>query len=289
MNAYNVLKRKLPKQIDECFFNTLIKEFRESYFKENKYYERIANDWIPTDFIDELLNGEFGTGLYTDLHKIQYRDEMRDVHANVSSFVHHTVYKIWRKNKNLRTRYNAIKEFCKVRKRDFNTTAIHIAEYKAMEQVLHFLIRAKDRLYQKRFIPPKEIVNPKKIIASIIEFENKFCKGMPIKFAIEHFKVFIEKNNNYGKRFLTEEQFISFLKRAFLNDNSVGKTTLNVGSREKSFVVKRFYEFYTLAANRFENTSQCRDKYIMLLTDNFDNWSYNEIKNNFKNKTKRNW
>jgi len=141
-----------------------------------------------------------------------------------------------------------------------------------------------------------EIINETKPTESFDEIlkeiegkQNEFCKAMPLKFAIDHFIVFTQKTSKNGELFLSKEQFISFLKRALLSETDFEKIYLNVGSREKSFVVKRFYEFYSQASSKFENTIQCKDKYIRFVTDNFANWDYDNLKDNFNGKAKGQW
>jgi hypothetical protein len=53
-------------------------------------------------------------------------------------------------------------------------------------------------------------------------------------------------------------QLKSFIQKAFLNEKDIKKITLNFSSGEKSFVVKRFYEFYQISKTNFENTSHCK-------------------------------
>jgi len=150
MDAYDVLKRKLPKKIDEIYFHQLIKEFRESYFKENNYHKRLSLHRKPYDLVDKLLNGKIGNdGLYNYLHKIQERPELRHTETNISTYVDYVLRDIWENDKRVKTCFNAIKEYCKLPSKDFNTIAIHIAEYKAMEQVRKYLLRASDRIWKK--------------------------------------------------------------------------------------------------------------------------------------------
>ena len=118
---------------------------------------------------------------------------------------------------------------------------------------------------------------------------NVFCKPMPLEIAREHFKVFVTTESKNGNLFLTNEQLNSFIKRAVEGNKEIEKQTLNWANREKLFLVKRFYQFYTLAVDRYENTTQCKEKYIKLLTDNFTNWDFKNIKSNFANKVKRQW
>jgi hypothetical protein len=58
---------------------------------------------------------------------------------------------------------------------------------------------------------------------------------------IEHFKVFTTTNSISGNKVLTEIQFISFIKKGFLNDSSQPKQSFNYANGEKGFIVKRFY------------------------------------------------
>jgi hypothetical protein len=118
---------------------------------------------------------------------------------------------------------------------------------------------------------------------------NHFCQSMPLSKVKEHFKVFTEKNSKNNKPFLTTEQLNLFLEKAFHGKATVEKQAFNYAKREKLFIVKRFYQFYLIAVRDYESISQCQPKYIKLLTDNFINWEYKSVKNNFGNKVKRDW
>lgn len=120
--------------------------------------------------------------------------------------------------------------------------------------------------------------------------ENLFCKGMPLNFPREHFRVLTERESINGKPFLTIEAFESFIQRAFLGED-LPKQTINWGHGEKFFIVKRFYQFFNLSCKGyFENTYNCREKYIKLLCDNFTGWGYRDVFNNFgNNKSKKEW
>ncbi|MBK6828944.1 MAG: hypothetical protein IPG86_19760 [Chitinophagaceae bacterium] len=118
---------------------------------------------------------------------------------------------------------------------------------------------------------------------------NLFCNAMPLQVAIDHFRVFTEQKSTNGKPFLTKKQLNAFIARAFCGQTTIVKQTFNCSSREKLFIVKRFHQLYSLAAGRYENTTQCTPKYIKLLTDNFTNWNHSAIKHNFGNRVKRNW
>jgi len=117
----------------------------------------------------------------------------------------------------------------------------------------------------------------------IYKIENKFNNKMPIDIAINHFKVFMEKKSKSDDQpFLTPEQFNLFIQRAFGCNTSIPQQTINYGNTEKMFIVKRFVEFYDLSTKKriYEDTGQCLEKYIKLLTDNFKNWNYDTVANN---------
>jgi len=125
---------------------------------------------------------------------------------------------------------------------------------------------------------------------SLEEAENKFCSGMEMKIPYWFFnRLTTQRSRRDNKPFLSEEQFNEFIVRAFLKEQSAQKQTLNVGNREKGFIVKLFYDFYYKEALYYDAEHYTRETYIKLLTDNFTNWTYDQIKNNFKNTVKREW
>jgi hypothetical protein len=121
---------------------------------------------------------------------------------------------------------------------------------------------------------------------------NLFCKGMPLNMVREHFRVLttnISKNNK--KPFLTNEQFEAFIKRAFLEDKSIEPITLNYSkTKENLFIVKRFYQFYDKAiTDDYTTRNDSKEKYIKILTDNFSEWEFDKVLQNFGDKVKRSW
>lgn len=122
-----------------------------------------------------------------------------------------------------------------------------------------------------------------------LECSDKSWNYIPVKSAISHFKILIEKKSKNGKPFLTEKQFINFIQRSFLSKSEIPKEHINLVGGEKGFVIKRFYEFYTLAISQ-HSLSNKKIKFIKLLSDNFTNWEYDKITCFFKpGKSKENW
>lgn len=118
--------------------------------------------------------------------------------------------------------------------------------------------------------------------------ENIFCKGMPVEFARDHFNFFTETNSKNGKPFLNTEELEVFIRKAFLGYPSVEKLTFNMVAGESMEVREKFYMFYLEASNPmsgYEQTSYCKEKYIKLLTDNFNGFNFNTVKNNFRIKS----
>jgi hypothetical protein len=122
-----------------------------------------------------------------------------------------------------------------------------------------------------------------------IEETNNFCSKMPLNFARKHFKVFVDTDSNNKSKFLTDTQFEVFIQRAFLGNQNTQKQKMNIGTRETQFIVRRFYEFYTEAIKELYENQQSRDKFIKLLTDNFENWEFEKVKSNFNKPVKRKW
>lgn len=118
---------------------------------------------------------------------------------------------------------------------------------------------------------------------------NLFCKSMPLALPKEHFGVFTRKlsvNNNLP--FLTDLQFDNFILKAFMGNNTVPKQKFNMKPRgEKLLIQSVFYDFYSNYCMDYFSTSQCQDNFIRLLTENFEGWNFENVKNNFTPKIKR--
>ncbi|MBK6526240.1 MAG: hypothetical protein IPG07_12225 [Crocinitomicaceae bacterium] len=130
----------------------------------------------------------------------------------------------------------------------------------------------------------------KSSLAELSVQENKFWKAIEMKKVIEHFTPLTTKLSKNNSPFLTEQQLISFLKRAFLFDLTQPKQKINFATTEKGFVIKRFYEFYALVLKDYAGY-RATDPYIKMLTENFSNLgTYESIKSAFKQgKTKQVW
>ena len=114
---------------------------------------------------------------------------------------------------------------------------------------------------------------------------NVFCEKMPIEKPIDHFKVFTEKKSTNGAPFLTNDQFNSFIDRAFHGNLSIPKQIINRGDF-KIYIQWIFHEFYSKYNNYFPS-SQCTDIFINLLVDNFEGWDFENIKINFAKEPKK--
>jgi hypothetical protein len=127
------------------------------------------------------------------------------------------------------------------------------------------------------------------ILSEIMASENNFWKGMDMKFVITHFKVLTERKNKAGTPFLSNDQFISFLKRGFLNDTTEPKQKVNCMPTEKGFVILRFYDFYKDSVSFYMHPNK-KEKFINLFTNCFDNWQPSTVQYFFKNgKTLDKW
>jgi hypothetical protein len=206
---------------------------------------------------------------------------------------------------------NEVNKILEVREAYFNERGRKANERKRMEQekIKADLDKTRNDLNRERYLidmarqkngsnggliskPTNNICkteNQETILTEIKLSENKFWKGIPMDKVVNHFEVMTSRKNKKGSTFLTTEQFISFLKKGFLNDLTQQKQIINCSGGEKGFVIKRFYEFYDLTVSQYKYPSKT-DKFIKLFTDCFSNWDENTIKSFFKrDKTKENW
>lgn len=128
-----------------------------------------------------------------------------------------------------------------------------------------------------------------KELSHIINSENKFWKGLPMKNVVEHFKILTEKKNKNNEPYLTQQQFVSFLKKGFLNDSNQSIQKINCSAGEKGLIINRFYGLYNLAVSQYSHISK-KETFIKLFVNCFDNWDEQTVKPFFKpNKTKEKW
>ncbi|GAB3955417.1 hypothetical protein GCM10028805_43030 [Spirosoma harenae] len=101
-----------------------------------------------------------------------------------------------------------------------------------------------------------------------------------------------ENKSTNGKPFLTTGQVDQFIDRAFVGKTDLPKLTLNIAEGERDSVKKLFYLFFKRCTQDYaiEPTTQCKEKYVRLLTDNFSNYNYEIVFNTFnkpKNSNKK--
>jgi hypothetical protein len=119
------------------------------------------------------------------------------------------------------------------------------------------------------------------------DYTNIFQKSMPFKIAVNHFKIFTTTNSKNGEPFLTTDQLDIFIKKAFCGTPDLPKQTFNQMPKGEKFIIQyRFREFYEKHWEYF-GTGQVQEKFIELLTDNFTDWDYQNVRNNFKTKPKK--
>lgn len=159
------------------------------------------------------------------------------------------------------------------------------AEYAA------YLIQSQKAEKQPEHPDPKTEPKPEHeiLLLEIKHSENKFWKGLPMDRVIKHFEVLTLRSNKNGVSYLSNQQFISFLKKGFLKDDNQPKQHIHCSRGEKGLIIKRFYEFFVLATSEFSHPQQ-KAKFISLFIDCFDNWEQKTVELFFKpNKTKQTW
>ena len=138
------------------------------------------------------------------------------------------------------------------------------------------------------------IISPATSTLPATDTRKNTFNSMPLDEVKRWFIQLAENNSKNGKPFLTIEQVEQFIERAFVGNTNIQKLTLNYANREKLILWKLFYQYYQNCVSidrSVERGVQCRDKYIKLLTDNFTNFIFEKVKDNFSksNQVEKDW
>lgn len=117
------------------------------------------------------------------------------------------------------------------------------------------------------------------------DLENKFNK-VPLIDVKNHFiQLTVKTSKKNGKPHLTKEQLTQFIEIAFLDrrnaDENKKKIRMNFDRGELHTIRKVFYDFYKTYRSEYESSQSVKEKYVKLLTDNFEGFDYTKIANNF--------
>ncbi len=141
--------------------------------------------------------------------------------------------------------------------------------------------------------------------------ENKFWKGMPMDKVINHFeKEFKDKENKFNKvpliqvykyfmqlaeepekPFLTSAEVFDFIDKSFCCNTEIDKLEFTNTNKKQGLIWKLFHNFYEDCTNStlYDTTKHTKEKYVKLITDNFTNWDYRAVYDNFANANSRHW
>lgn len=116
--------------------------------------------------------------------------------------------------------------------------------------------------------------------------ENVFNPPIHIETARKHFIQLAETNSRNGKPFLSVKEVDEFISRAFTGKPFTEKLTINE-RYEKAEVIGLFHLFYkdcdTYQTRKGKiDPNATHKKYIQLLTNHFDNWTFEKVKDNFR-------
>jgi hypothetical protein len=173
----------------------------------------------------------------------------------------------------------------------FNSFADKNSNYQGAIKVIQIIKNTLEQEPEPKQQPEanKKTADYEEILSLIKKKENKFWKGLPMEVVIKHFEVMTTTMNKNGEPYLSKKQFISFLKRGFLNIKAEPIQKVNCLSGEKGFVIKRFYEFFALAAGEYKHPNKT-ERFISLFINCFDNWESDSVKPFFKaHIAKENW
>jgi len=135
----------------------------------------------------------------------------------------------------------------------------------------------------KRQVPLKENKSATSFslkLANIAAQENQF-NGMPMTEVIRYFNILCCDPCRTEVPQLSEADFILFLESGFLGKRAEGK--LSFSNRKVMMTYQIFHQFYITAYNQFYISKDGNfDKYIHLLTDHFEGFDPDKVKNNFR-------
>ncbi len=149
--------------------------------------------------------------------------------------------------------------------------------------ILQFLQNILDWLTQQQ---PNNAIQLEPKAEPIIDgtVTNAF-NSMPIEKVREHFKKLTTDKSKNGKSHLTQEQFEQFITKVFLKGENplVQKIEMNFLDGELQTIRELFYKFYLESKSdyKYEGTHHSKEKYVRLLTDNFEKFEYKKIFDNF--------
>ena len=119
------------------------------------------------------------------------------------------------------------------------------------------------------------------------EQKNTFNE-MPIEEVKRFFMQLATSKTRKGESYLSPEDVEKFVHRAFTGNHSIPQLTLNnPANRHKGRIIGLFHTYYSACNTHHPKTGRIDknadpDRYIRLLTDNFDNWTFEQVKGNFR-------
>jgi hypothetical protein len=120
---------------------------------------------------------------------------------------------------------------------------------------------------------------------------NNFNK-LPIQKVQKYFMQLAENKSENGGYYLTKNEVIKFIGKAFCGETANNKVTVNIKQGEQFMVWKLFYNFFNdcTTNSEWDNKKQGnKKKYVQLLTDNVTNWKYQKVFNNFGKSEVKYW
>ena len=134
VTAYDVMKEwREANEITAHQFYELINDFQRKYLEIENYEEKLLQHRNTAQVKNGMLQK-----LYDGHRDLSNRPEMRDINTKekIIGYVPSVVQEIWNADKRVKSLYNAIKLYCELRNKDFNTIAVHIAEYRAINKLI---------------------------------------------------------------------------------------------------------------------------------------------------------
>jgi hypothetical protein len=194
-------------KITEDQFSQMVIKYREEYFRNIDFKEKLALHREPDIYLNEKLQE-----LYKKLDKLGNSEVMRDIDGTTYGYVQPKIIDIWKADRRLKSLYDAIVTYCESRGKEIIPIAIAIAEYRALYRVRSLILRKQNKLrkLQEMKVTPKHFeLEVRKVMDNI------------------YLKVHLKKAGSY-EDVATHLEKLDSVRRANVTAQQSGKTDITV-------------------------------------------------------------
>jgi hypothetical protein len=170
MDAYQILNENNQEiAVNQTEFDNLVVRFREAFLTINNFHEQLSKHRKPIEFREEIRRE-----INQKLQVIQSRPEMQDVDTENDAVgsVPVKIKELWIADKQLRSCFQALIAYTKMRDADIRVISVHLAEYKALYQLFRQIGRSPKFINRAIQMVPQPL--PARSSKSSIGFSSRY-------------------------------------------------------------------------------------------------------------------